>query len=219
LEAPSTATYSSTSSDLPGLRIDQMRPLAREVDEHLVAGAMHLAHRGRLRATVACVGLAELAVLVWTQSVAARAGCGRVLLPEQVHGHANSTHLAVDPGQIDRRSSGGLIPIELTKEPLLDLAVAEILDLIPQTGLLGASDVVADRRLAQPDRRRDLARGPAVLETHPQNLFDLSHRCSLRHRPSIARWGASRGRSSRPSTPLLLDRHVVGAPPGGGGRT
>ena len=41
----------------------------------------------------------------------------------------------------------GVIPIGLTKESLLDLAVTELLGLLPsQPGLLGTSDAVADRR-------------------------------------------------------------------------
>ena len=58
--------------------VDQARPLAREVDEGLFAGAVHLPHRGPQPPRPLPVDLAELGV-----AVAARMDAG-VLLPEQL---------------------------------------------------------------------------------------------------------------------------------------
>ena len=158
-------------------RVDQMRLLAREVDERLFARAMDLSHRWLVRPAIARVGVAELTVLIGAQRIATRAGGSRVLLPKQVHRHTDATHLAVDPRHVNGRASSRRVSIQLAKESLLDLALGEVLGLLPaQADLLRASDVVTDGRLAQPDRHRDLAHGSAVLETHPQYLFDLSHR-------------------------------------------
>ena len=68
--------------------VDQRRPLAREVDEGLLAGAVHLAHRRPQPPGPLPVDLAELRV-----AVAVRMDLG-VLLPEQLQGDAVALELA-----------------------------------------------------------------------------------------------------------------------------
>lgn len=57
-------TKSSTSTTSPVSRSTTSRPLARVVDEGLLAGAMHLAHRGLEPRAEVRVQIAKLAVLV-----------------------------------------------------------------------------------------------------------------------------------------------------------
>lgn len=83
---------------LAGQRIDDLDPVAGEVDEHLVAAEMGLAHGRADPALPGLVVLAEPGV-----AVALRVGRA-VLLPEQRARHALAAQLAVDGTPVRHRS-------------------------------------------------------------------------------------------------------------------
>ena len=78
------------ASQLTRTPVDQARPLAGEVDERLLAGAVHLPHRRPQPPRPLPVEFAEPGV-----AVAARMDLD-VLLPEQLQRHAGALELAVD---------------------------------------------------------------------------------------------------------------------------
>ena len=109
--------------------VDQRRPLAREVDEGLLAGAVHLAHRRPQPPGPLPVDLAELRV-----AVAVRMDLG-VLLPEQLQGDAVALELAVDvravgPGSTSCRRGAA-------KQPGLERCVVQLGRQLPAEPALG----------------------------------------------------------------------------------
>ena len=78
------------------------RPLPGEVDEELLAGAMHLAHRRLQRPPPLAIPLAELAV-----GVAASGCAAAILLPQQRERHAGLLQLLMDLGPRRERPVGG----------------------------------------------------------------------------------------------------------------
>ena len=85
-------------SDLAAGGLDDLDRLTGEVDEHLLAGTMGLAHHRRELAPPGLVELAEAA-----QAVAVRM-CAPVLLPEQPKRHAGSLQLSMDQGPVRLRA-------------------------------------------------------------------------------------------------------------------
>ena len=92
--------------------VDQARPLAREVDEGLLAGAVNLSHRRPQPLDPLPVELAELGV-----AVAARMDL-KVLLPEQLQRDAVALEFPVDVGAVrpdpvaHRRRAGKQLRLE-----------------------------------------------------------------------------------------------------------
>ena len=84
--------------DLAGTPVDDRRSLAGEVDEGLLAGAMHLAHRRAEPAGPLPVQHAELAVAVPLRIDL------RILFPEQLQGHPRPGELAMDLRKCRRRT-------------------------------------------------------------------------------------------------------------------
>ena len=84
--------------DLAGTPVDDRRSLTGEVDEGLLAGAMHLAHRRAEPAGPLPVQHAELAVAVPLRIDL------RILFPEQLQGHPRPGELAMDLRKCRRRT-------------------------------------------------------------------------------------------------------------------
>src|SRR5579884_552245 len=119
-------------------------------------------------------------------SGAADVAPSRYLLdPERLQRDLRARQLAVHPCEIDRHAGGWLVAAHVAEKPRLHVGLRHPAGLRPrQPRLAGARDVAADRALADPGGRRDLrARPPLVLQ--PQNLANLPHRQSLRHRARV----------------------------------
>jgi len=81
--------------------VDDRQGLSGVVDEQLLAGDMHLAHRQAQRADPGAVEIAEAAVAI---------ACGEgalILLPEQPQGHALAFEFLVDVGPVGQRALVG----------------------------------------------------------------------------------------------------------------
>ena len=98
--------------------VDQSRPLAREVDESLLAGAVHLPHRRPQPPRPLPVDLAELRVAV-------AAGMDlEVLLPEQLQRDPVALELAVDVRAVGSGSVGHWR--RAAKQPGLERRVVQV---------------------------------------------------------------------------------------------
>src|SRR5579859_588329 len=171
--------------DLAGLPIDDSRLLAGVVDEDLLAGAMHLPHHDAERLPPSRVQVAEAAVLVRSQRRLTR-GRVPVLDPECLQRHARSCQLATHPREVDRHACRRLVAADVAKHPRLELHVPELARGLPfKPDATSARQVVADRRLADPNGRGDLRVASPALVLQPQNLSYLPHRQSLRHRARV----------------------------------
>ena len=84
--------------DLAGGRVDELRLLARVIDEELVAGAVDLAHGQAPALEPAAVEVAEPRVAI-TVGMPLQA-----LEVEQLQGDARPAALGVDPGAVGRRA-------------------------------------------------------------------------------------------------------------------
>jgi len=140
-----------------------VRPLARVVDEGLLAGAVHLAHRRTKRLCPATIPLAELAI-----AIAIRLSVD-VLVPKKLQRHAGAAEFSMHPGKVGvpTDNAGGA---RLLEDPRLQSHVVKILGQRPgQPGFPGPTGVLGHRPHAD---RASLGDGP-VAETvvlEPQNL-------------------------------------------------
>ena len=167
--------------ELAGRRIAQDRPLAREVDEGLLAGTMHLAHRRGQGTDPALVVAAELAV-----AVAVRVGI-EVLQPQTLERDARTLELLVEPCQVRQGP----------RDP------DQIVDPLEEAGLQPGVVQFVRERPAQPGLSRPaavLGHGPEADPTGPghgplrqaagppqsQDLADLSHQQPLRRHPGTS---------------------------------
>ena len=90
------------------------------------------------------------------------------------------------------------------EQPRLDLRVAHALGVGPrETMALRPREIIRHRSLRQTDGERDVPLCTVTRVSQSQNLSNLPHGCSFRHRASVPRLGASMLRSSRPSSSPL----------------
>jgi len=81
----------------------------------------------------------------------------------------------MDPAEVVRRARTRLVPTNVPKQAALDLRIAQLLGLLPrQPRLVGALQVVADRRLADRARRRDRAVPPGPARSSVAGLLESS---------------------------------------------
>jgi hypothetical protein len=181
--------------DLAAPRVDRRRLLARVVDEALLAGPVHLAHRDGELLPPRRVEIAKLAVLVRPPSGPARCRTLLVLGPEKLQRDARPAKLAMDLLEVDRHPGGRLVAAELAKEARFHLRLAQGRGLRPgQSRRVSTSQVVAHRGRTHRTRDGDLAQRTAAFVTLPQSLPHFSHRQSRRHGAGVARF---RARSKR----------------------
>jgi hypothetical protein len=154
---------------LPRPPVDQVRALAREVDEGLFAGPVLLAHRGPKLACPAAVDLAELAVAVAVLVDPA------VLLPQKVQRHARPLQLLMDPHQVGRRP---LPPRRGQHEqPRLQSGVVQLRRERPaEPGPPRPAHVLRHCPHAHPQRPGNRPVAQATLVLQSQDLAYLSHR-------------------------------------------
>jgi hypothetical protein len=148
---------------LAGLPIDDVRLLARKVDERLLAGPVHLSHRRLQFLGPAAVNLAILAA-----AVAVGMDLG-VLFPQQLKRHARPLEFLVNPRYVGRD------PIAIRRRDRKQLRFQRPIVQIGwqrpvQACVLGAADVLRNRphsHAAGPGDR-PVAHAPLVFQ--PQNL-------------------------------------------------
>ena len=170
---------------LPRAPVDQTRPLAGEVDERLLAGAVHLPHRRPQPPGPLPVDLEELGA-----AVAARMNLG-VLLPEELQGDAVALELAVDvravgPGSASRRRGAG-------KQPGLERRVVQLGRQRPAESALSRPPQIAIHRPhADGARLGHRLVGQSLLVPESQNLPNLPHQQPpCRHRLALLSKGPS----------------------------
>ncbi len=104
----------------PGGGVDQVRPLAREIDKQLLAGAMHLTHRRLEAASPLPIALAKLAVGVAVRMLRA------IFLPEQRQGDARLLQLLVQGGPIGQGAVARRGNHRPRKEPRFERPIVQI---------------------------------------------------------------------------------------------
>ena len=169
--------------------VDQARPLAREVDEGLFAGAVHLPHRGPQPPRPLPVDLAELGV-----AVAARMDAG-VLLPEQLQRDTVPLELAVD---IRAVRQGPIAHGRRTRKQVgLERSVVLLRRQRPADPARGRlSQIAGNRTRTDGAGLRDLPVGQSLLVLESQNLPNLPHQQPpSRHRLTPCRKGEACPRS------------------------
>lgn len=101
--------------DLAAVTVDDHGAFSRVVNEHLLAGAVCLAHDQVQSLAPAMVVLAELAVLIGLQRRLTGARRLDVFGPQQLQGHAGAPQLLMDPLAVDRRAICRRWVLALTK--------------------------------------------------------------------------------------------------------
>jgi hypothetical protein len=156
-------------TDLAAPRIDHRHRVAAVVDEHLLAGAVHLAHRTGQRAPIGVIARAELAVSICRLTVRRR-----VLLPQKLQGHALALELLVDQRIVGRRIPSPRCRLDVQQR--LQPTVIQVRRQRPaQAFLQRPPHRVRHRAFRQPRRRRDLLVAQSRLKLEAQNIFDLAH--------------------------------------------
>ena len=156
------------ASQFPGVPVDQCRPLPREVDERLLAGAVDLPHRRPQPSRPLPVDLAELGT-----AIAVRVDLG-VLLPEELKRDAVALELAMDVRAVR------LDPVVhrggTREQPGLDGRVIQLGRQWPaQPSLRRPLQIHRNRAHADPASSgyRPVRQPPLMLET--ENLTNLPH--------------------------------------------
>ena len=126
--------------ELAGLRIAQHGPLAREVDEGLLAGAVHLTHRRGQGADPALIVAAELAVAV-------AVGMGvEVLQPQALERDARALELLVEPRHVRQRPWDADQVVDSLEEAGFQLDVVQVVRERPAQPRLGSPGGSTRRR-------------------------------------------------------------------------
>ncbi len=142
---------------LAGVAVNQVGTFAGEINEHLLAGTVALAHRGRESLTPPPVQLAELAVAV------AFGVDLTVLQPQQMQGDAGALELAVDGGPLGERS-GGAGDLGELEQAFLERGVVELRWQWPgEPSLTGTGDIGRDGARSDRAGFGDLAMGKPSL--------------------------------------------------------
>ena len=155
--------------DFPAPRIDHRDGVAAVIDEHLLPGAVHLAHRAGEPAAILVVMNTELAVPI--RALAVRL---LVFLPQQLQGDSFALELLVDHGIVGLRVTLGRRgnPVhQRLKTRLIELRRQRPAQPLPY----GPRHGVRHRALGHPRRRGDLLVAELRLKFEAQNLFDLAH--------------------------------------------
>jgi hypothetical protein len=193
----------------PSRGVPEHGPLAREVHEGLLPGAVDLTHgRGQGPYPAVVVG-AELAV-----AMALGMGLDE-LQPQALQRHAWALEFLVDP---DHVRQGAWNPHQVTdpsEQPGLELAVVQLLGQGPPQACLGGPPTVfRDRAHADATGPGDGPVGQAGPELQPQNLPHLPHPYPLRWHvgPSFLevpyrRRRAPEERSRWPESVIRMDRN------------
>jgi hypothetical protein len=151
--------------------VDDHRPLAGEVHEGLLAGAMDLAHRGRQRVRPLVVVPTELAVAIPVGMLL------EVLEVEPLQGHPGPLELLVDPGHIGQRPGHPDDVAHPLEEPGFKLGVVPLgRQRPPQVCLPSPAAVLRHRAQPHAVGPGDGPVGQALLVLESKNLADLSHR-------------------------------------------
>ena len=163
---------------LSGVRRDERHRVPGVVDEELLPGAVHLAHRALEPLAKAPVVPAELAVAV--------GGVGLrcvILLPQQLQRDALALELLVELAEIGLRV--GHDPCRRArKQPRLKLRIIDFGGKRPgDTGREGAPHILGDRPLGQAGSRGNAFVAQPRLELQPQHFLDLAHGFPLRWHP------------------------------------
>ena len=168
-------------ADLAGAAVDDRARVAAVVDEQLVAGAVHLAHRARQPAAELVVVEAELAV-----AVGALAVHRLVLVPQQLQRHALALELLMDVGVIGCRVSRRARCRRAWEQQPFDRRLIEVWQQRPRQPDLGRpGQVLGDRPLRQPGRRGDLAVAQARLELEAKHVSYLAHGTPVGRHPRL----------------------------------
>jgi hypothetical protein len=156
--------------DLAGRDVGDHGPLAGEVHESLLAGAVDLPHRGRQGPRPVVVVPAELAVTI-------PGGLLRQVLEVQpLQGDARAFELLVNPRHVRHRSRDTDEFAHPPEQPRLQLRVVEVGGERPcQCRALSPAAVLRHRPQAHAARTGDRPVGQALLVLQPQNLSHLSH--------------------------------------------
>ena len=178
---------------LSGVAVDHRDRLPRVVDEHLLAGAVLLAHHHVELGRPGPVQLAEPAVL---HPLGMRL---LVLLPQQRERHPLAAKLAVNHRPLRHREpSLARHRHRSRKQPPLELCVVERLRQRPaQPRLLGATDVPLHRHRRELQAAGNRPTAQTCDMVQPQDLSYFAHgQPPVRHRdPSPNKeWGGSHGR-------------------------
>lgn len=155
--------------DLAALRVDYRDGVAAVVDEHLLPGAVHLAHRAGQPAAVLVIVQAELAIPVRALPVRLL-----VFLPQQLQGDSLALELLVDQRIVRLRIAVGWrgFPVhQRLKTGFIELRRQRPRQPLTHRPLHG----VRHRALRHPDRRGGFLVTEFRLKFEPQNLFDLAH--------------------------------------------
>jgi hypothetical protein len=151
-------------------RIDDDRPLAGEVDEGLLAGAVNLAHGRFQGAYPALVVSAELAIPV------AGGVLGEVFQVEPLQGHPGSLELLVELGHGGQRSGDPHHVANPAEQTGLELGVIPLGRQRPRhAGLLSPVAVRPHRADADPAGPGNGPVGQVLLVFQPKDFTDLSH--------------------------------------------
>ena len=155
--------------DLAALGVDHRDGAAAVVDEHLLPGPVHLAHRAGEPAAILVIVQAELAVPVRTLPVRLL-----VVLPQQLQGDALAPQLLVDQRIVRLRVA--LRRCRLAVQQRLEAGLIELRRQRPRQALLQRSlHGIGHRALGHPHRRRDLLVTESGLKFEAQNFPDLAH--------------------------------------------
>ena len=155
--------------DLAGSAVMDRDLHAGEVDEELLAGAVHLTHDD----VHVCP---EGPVVVDELGVAIAVGVGlAVFEPQQLEGHPLSPQLSVHVGEV-RHRPGDVGGRRRREQQLLEVVVGELLGQRPgQPGRDGAPDVIADGGERELEGEPDLAEREPLAEGEADDVADLAH--------------------------------------------
>ena len=152
-------------------RVDDRRALAREVDEHFLAGAVDLAHRRRQRAHPLVIVPAELAVAV------ALGMPLQVLEVEQLQRYSRPLQLLMEPGHVGPGPGHAHKRVDLPEEPGFQLGVVPLGGQRPrQIRLLGPAAIIRHRAEADPTGAGDRPVGQVLVVLQSKNFANLPHR-------------------------------------------
>jgi hypothetical protein len=176
---------------LAGHAVDDRRTLAREVDEHALAGLVRLPHRQPPFALPRAVAIAERGVLH------PLGVCFEILEVQQLERDAGPERLAADARRIRLRERAAWVRPPLAVEQALEFAVGELFDDRPREACLGGSRRgLVDYAGADTDARGRLSHGALRAPAQSKNLSGLVHEESLRshrgHSDPVRRWAKRR---------------------------
>ncbi len=190
---------------LAGRPVEHRHGVAGVVDEQLLAGDMGLAHRRADAAPPRDVEVAEPAVAVAVRML------GAVFLPEQQQRHAAATQLGMNVVPVRHRPRRRRhVEAGRREQPPLQLGVVDLGRHRPgDPDHRRPPQILADRRVPDPDRARDRPHARAARILQPQNLSNFPHRQSLGwHRVPLGRRTTLPVMRSSTSAPKTLLRAV-----------